>query len=193
MKDEKQKKILETIPSILPVIPTMDVVVFPHMVVPLLVIDEKIINGIKQAYEGDKKILLLAARPQENGESGPIGVQDLYTVGTVATIMRIMELPDSGLKVLTQGIVRATISDYVSDPDMLKVSLNASETLPSKLPREILERRIKEIAVLIERVGDGVGLLGPDFHAILSQMQEPEQMLNFLLSHVNLKVEDTIL
>ena len=85
------------IPLTLPVIPTIDVVVFPHMVVPLLVLDEKIIKGVGQSGEENKKVLLLAAHQQnENDMHGPISINDLYKIGTVANIMRIMNMPEGG-------------------------------------------------------------------------------------------------
>src|SRR5579872_1110396 len=92
----------EKISEILPVIPTMDVVVFPNMIVPLLVLDEKIIKGVNQALQESKVVFLLAAR--ENAQNqGAIGTNDLYKVGTIATIMRLIKIPDGGIKILVQG------------------------------------------------------------------------------------------
>ncbi|MGD1997585.1 MAG: LON peptidase substrate-binding domain-containing protein, partial [Candidatus Dependentiae bacterium] len=80
------------------VVPTIDVVVFPHMVVPLLVLDPKIMAGITKGLEGDKRILLLATKPQPNmyddEEGDPISVDDLYSLGTICEIIRVMELPE---------------------------------------------------------------------------------------------------
>src|SRR3954470_17009709 len=102
MKNTKEGQHLEEIPAVLPIVPTIDVVVFPNMVVPLLVIDEKIIQGINHALSGSKKILLLAARQKDTSHKGPIGIQDLHNIGTVANIIRVMNLPDRGIKILTQ-------------------------------------------------------------------------------------------
>jgi ATP-dependent Lon protease len=87
------------------VIPTIDVVVFPHMVVPLLVLDTKIIAGIHDAMETDKKVLMLATKTvsadyEDEGE--PISIDDLYNVGTVGEIIRLMDLADGGIKILIQ-------------------------------------------------------------------------------------------
>ena len=113
----------EEIPTLLPVIPTIDVVVFPQMVVPLLILDEKIIAGIEQALEGSKKILLLAAHQQPNSFQSPISINDLYQVGTVGNIMRVMHLPDGGLKVLTQGIAKAYVKEIVAENDQLAAQI----------------------------------------------------------------------
>jgi len=189
MDEQNKEKFLEEIPQNLPVIPTIDVLVFPNMVVPLLVLDEKIIHGIKEAIEDKKMVLLLAARHQEEGYNGPIGVQDLYEVGTVATIMRAMDLPDGGIKVLTQGVVRARVDEISTDDDVLHAYITAVPFEESTQPKEVLEEKIKKIASMGEKITESAGFLGADFHAILSQMQDPERMITFILSHLNLRID----
>jgi ATP-dependent Lon protease len=189
MKDKDKNKLLEDIPEILPVIPTIDVLVFPNMVVPLLVLDERIINGIKESIDGKKMVLLLAAKPQDSGYQGPIGVQDLYSVGTVATIMRAMDLPDGGIKVLTQGVIRAKVEEISPEEDVLHAKIKPAPFENAKQNKESLERKIREIASMGEKVNETTGFLGADFQAILSQMQDPERMITFVLSHLNLRVD----
>ena len=83
--DERSKDfLLENIQLVLPVIPTLDVVMFPHMVVPLLVVDEQVTRGIEHALNTDKKVLLLATKPCKQEQNNPIGIEDLYQIGTVA-------------------------------------------------------------------------------------------------------------
>jgi ATP-dependent Lon protease len=89
----------EKLPEILPIIPTMDVVVFPHMIVPLLVLDERIINGINQSLNGSKKVLLLASKKKIEDGLGAIGTKDLYEIGTISSIMRLIKIPEGGLKI----------------------------------------------------------------------------------------------
>ena len=117
MEHKKKDAVDESIPQIIPIIPTIDVVVFPHMVVPLLVLDDKIINGVNLAQEDTKKILLLAAHQPSDGYTGPIGIQDLYKIGTVGNIMRIMELPEGGIKVLVQGVAKVKVDEILADND----------------------------------------------------------------------------
>jgi ATP-dependent protease La len=179
----------DVIAGIIPVIPTIDVLVFPNMVVPLLVVDEKIINGIKQALEDKKMVLLLAAKPQEGSYQGPIGVQDLYSIGTVATIMRAMDLPDGGIKVLTQGVVRARVDEIIHDQDVLSAKITQLPFEKSKESKEVLEKKIKEIAALGEKLNEVSGFLGSDFQSVLAQIQDPERMVTFILSNLNLRVD----
>src|SRR3990172_436011 len=111
MKMVSPKTIKESVPEVLPVIPTMDVVVFPHMIVPLLVLDERIIKGVQQAVDGSKLIMLLASKKQSETHEMAIGTQDLFTVGTVASIMRLVKIPEGGVKVLVQGLYKAHAKD----------------------------------------------------------------------------------
>ena len=93
------KDIEKNVQEILPIIPTVDVVVFPHMIVPLLVLDERIIEGINQSLNGSKRILLLAAKKKIEDYQGAIGTKDLYEVGTISSIMRMIKIPEGGVKI----------------------------------------------------------------------------------------------
>jgi len=188
-RPDQNVKPWEEVPKILPVIPTIDVLVFPNMVVPLLVLDEKIINGIKEALDGSRMVLLLAAKPQDGGYQGPIGVQDLYQVGTVATIMRAMDLPDGGIKVLTQGLVKARVDEIAPDQDVLHAHITTVPFEKTKHSKEVIEQKVREVALLGEKLNEASGFLGADFQAVLSQIQDPEKMVTFILSHLNLNVE----
>ncbi|MFH1644657.1 MAG: endopeptidase La [bacterium] len=190
MKDKKQNSLLQEIPKILPVIPTMDVVVFPNMVVPLLILDEKIAKGVQQVMETHKKVLLLAAKEQPENYQGPIGVEDLYSTGTVANIMRVMDLPDGGIKVLTQGIAKARVEEMLQDQDVLRVEITPEEFKLAPQDQGEIEKQMKMIISIIEKISSSGREFGPDFHVILSQIQEPERFADFVLSHLNLKVSE---
>jgi ATP-dependent Lon protease len=177
------------IPSILPVIPTIDVVVFPHMVVPLLILDEKIIKGVEAALQGSKKILLLAARQQTADYHGPIGIHDLYKMGTVSNIMRIMHLPDGGIKVLTQGVCKAHVEEVLSDQELLQARIKAiSQEEVMSCDETVLDTHIKNLLAIVERMASSGRMFSPDFQAILAQIQDPERIADFILSHLNLTV-----
>lgn len=178
----------EMVQELLPVIPTMDVVVFPHMIVPLLVLDERIINGINQSLDGSKKVLLLAAKKKIDDQQGAIGTKDLYDIGTVSSIMRIIKIPEGGVKVLVQGISRARVKEIITDDNILHVSIDPIDdhegTSDSITPHI---RNIKEIA---EKISASNHSFSPDFHIILSKMNDANKIADFILSHLNLNVED---
>ncbi len=97
-----------------PMLPLRDVVVYPQLVIPLFVGREKSINAIEKANEGDKKILLVAQKTAGMDEPN---VKDLYTIGTVATILQMLKLPDGTVKVLVEGTERAQIETFKEGDD----------------------------------------------------------------------------
>lgn len=175
--------------ELVPVIPTMDVVIFPHMIVPLLVLDERIITGIELALQTNKIVLLLAARKQSTTQAmGSIGTKDLYSTGTVGTVMRIIKIPDGGVKVLVQGTNKARADNLTTDDGMLRAQVVLSDFLKNE-PHE-LEDSISRIKHVAEKMGAAGQTLSPDFHIILSKINDPEKIADFILSHLNLSVDE---
>ncbi|GGE59857.1 Lon protease [Streptosporangium jomthongense] len=112
-----------------PLLPLRDVVVFPHMVVPLFVGREKSIQALEAAMEGSKEILLVAQKDASTDEPGP---SDVFEMGTLATVLQMLRLPDGTVKVLVEGNARAAISniaeaEYLSGNAMLMDETGASE------------------------------------------------------------------
>lgn len=188
MKTATSKK-NNSLPDILPIIPTMDVVVFPHMIVPLLVLDERIAKGINAALEGESKmILLLASRKQSHNHQGAIGTKDLYDVGTVASVMRVIKIPEGGIKILVQGHGKAHVKSVIADEDVLSAHIQHIDFKPDENSTEIAAQ-IKNIKNILDKMSAAGQSLSPDFHIILSKMNDPEKIADFILSHLNLSVE----
>ena len=112
MPEDKSKTQSATPPARVPVLPLRDVVVYPHMVIPLFVGRDKSILALDEAMRRDKQILLVAQKQAEVDD--PKG-RDLYTVGTVATILQLLKLPDGTVKVLVEGVARAMVENIESD------------------------------------------------------------------------------
>lgn len=187
MKALSIQNIQEQIPEILPVIPTMDVVVFPNMLVPLLVLDERIINGINQSLQASKMVFLLATKKQvQNHES--IGTKDLYSIGTVATIMRVIKIPEGGIKILIQGLCKAEVTELIAKEDGLTAQITKKAFNYQEDEAEITAQ-INNIRNLAEKIASSGRLFSPDFTLILSKMQAPDKIADFILSHLNLTVE----
>jgi len=183
------KSLQDTISHILPVIPTMDVVVFPNMIVPLLVLDERIIKGINKALDDESKmVLLLASHKQSHNHQGAIGTKDLYSIGTVATVMRIIKIPEGGIKILVQGLCKAEVTQLMTEEDVLRATINHIPCIVDPESQE-LSAHIKNIKILAEKMAASGQSLSPDFHLILSKMHDPEKIADFILSHLNLPVE----
>ena len=176
----------ETIPAVLPVIPTMDVVVFPNMIVPLLVLDEKIIKGVNHALQESKFVFLLAAKESVDAQSA-ISTNDLYQVGTIATIMRLIKIPEGGVKILVQGIAKGRAQDILTENEMLQAHIQQMH--PQDINLDELTPHIRNIKAIAEKMATSGYSFSPDFHIILSKMQDPEKIADFILSHLNLTVE----
>ena len=105
-----------------PVLPLRDIVVFPQMIVPLFVGREKSVAALEAAMAGDKTVFLLS---QKNpGDEDP-GVEDLYDVGTIATVLQLLKLPDGTVKVLVEGQSRASLSSLHGDAGFLEADVEA--------------------------------------------------------------------
>lgn len=190
MKTLSTKNIQEAIPEILSVIPTMDVVVFPHMIVPLLVLDERIIKGIQAALNESKNIMLLAAKKPSDDFQGAIGTKDLYHVGTVASIMRLIQIPEGGIKILVQGVCKARVKEIIASDESLCVAIEQIVPEENENDSEI-NAQVKNIKELAEKMSVSGQSFSPDFHSILSKMHNPQKISDFILSHLNLNVEDS--
>ncbi len=187
MKTLLHKNAQDHVPEVLPVIPTMDVVVFPQTIVPLLVLDERIIKGINRTLEESKLVLLLAAKKQVDSQ-GAIGTKDLYTTGTIATVMRLIKIPEGGIKILVQGLCKARVQHLSTEEDVLTAMI---ERVPQEVASEEPEliAQVKNIKALSEKMAASGHSFSPDFHVILSKMQTSDKIADFILSHLNLSVE----
>jgi len=174
---------LEAIPKIIPVVPTVNVTVFPNMIMPLLVLDERIMNGIEQAIESEKYILLLSAK--ESSEGQEIDTDNLYSIGTIASVMRVINVPDDGIKVLVQGVCRAQVHDLMVREDMLLAEVELVEF--DNEPTEETQALINNIKEISERLSATSNNITPDFYAILSKMTDPEKIAEFVLSHLEVR------
>src|SRR5262245_26320083 len=104
--------------TIFPVLPLRDIVVFPHMIVPLFVGREKSIHALEEVMKDDKQILLVA---QKNASQDDPGRDDIYRVGTVSSVLQLLKLPDGTVKVLVEGNSRAQIKGFVENPRFFQV------------------------------------------------------------------------
>lgn len=187
MKTLLNKDTHEAIPEIVPVIPTLDVVVFPHMIVPLMVLDEKIIKGINSSLQESKLVLLLATKKHIDG-SEAIGTKDLYQVGTIASVMRLIKIPEGGIKILVQGLCKVRVTTISTENETLYANVEPLE-YDVNSNNEMVLAQIKNIKALSEKLSGSTTAFSPDFHIILSKMNDAEKIADFILSHLNLTVD----
>ena len=111
--------------TVFPLLPLRDVVVYPHMVVPLFVGREKSISALESAMADDKKVILVTQR--DPAEDAP-GLGDIYEVGTLATILQMLKLPDGTLKVLVEGLSRTGIKDGSDEAEFMQATSSLLES-----------------------------------------------------------------
>ncbi|HEX9770687.1 MAG TPA: LON peptidase substrate-binding domain-containing protein, partial [Kiloniellales bacterium] len=103
--------------NLFPVLPLRDIVVFPHMIVPLFVGRKKSVRALEDVMRDDKQILLLT---QKDAAQDDPETSDLFEVGTVATVLQLLKLPDGTVKVLVEGVQRAVVRQFVDNPQFFQ-------------------------------------------------------------------------
>jgi len=173
-------------PSQIPLLPVRDVVVYPFMILPLFVGRDKSIRAVDEALSRDRLILLAA---QRDAEAEDPTAEDLFSVGTVAMIMRMLKMPDGRVKILVQGVSRARIQGFTRrDPyfEARIAEVPEPEVAPQGLEVEALIRSVKE------RIQKGVNLgkgVSPDVLVIINNLEHPGRLADLVASNLDLKVE----
>ncbi len=181
----KNNIINEMMSNAIPIVPAIDVIVFPHMIVPLLVVDERIIQGINSALNGQKLVLLLSAKHFDEEHTQEIETDNLYKIGTVASIMRVINVPEGGIKILIQGTCRAEVDSMQTTDGILTANVKPVEFSNEEDDETVaLIKNIKEISSQLAITSQS---FSPDFHTILVKMQNPEKIAEFILSHLDLE------
>lgn len=188
MTTSKEDEIPEiTIPPVLPLLPVRDVVVFPNMVLPLFVGRESSVLAIEAALSQDRLLLLATQRDQsiENPTPG-----DIYRLGTVSLILRMLKLPDGRLKILVQGKTKAMVTEYLQTKPYFQVNVEVihEEPLEEISPEtEALMRNAREMS---EKILTLKGVLSPDLLSILDSIEDPGHLADLVAANLRLKIEE---
>jgi ATP-dependent Lon protease len=169
----------------LPVLPLRDVVVYPHMVIPLFVGREKSIRCLESAMEQDKQILLVAQRDADLDEPGK---DDIFDIGTVASILQLLKLPDGTVKVLVEGGQRARVTEYTQEDSFFvaKAELLDSEELIEKEEEVLVRSAISQFEGYIKLNKK----IPPEVLTSLSGIDEAARLADTMAAHMPLKLED---
>ncbi|MGZ8409556.1 MAG: LON peptidase substrate-binding domain-containing protein, partial [Hyphomicrobium sp.] len=116
-----------------PVLPLRDIVVFPHMIVPLFVGRDKSVRALEDVMKDDKQIMLVA---QKNAAQDEPAADEIYRVGTVSTVLQLLKLPDGTVKVLVEGNARAEIDSFIDNPKFFQAHAHVLTDVASD-PREL--------------------------------------------------------
>ncbi|MFA7060663.1 MAG: LON peptidase substrate-binding domain-containing protein, partial [Pedobacter sp.] len=175
------------IPEVMPLLPVRDVVVYPFMIIPLFVGREMSVKAVDSALAGDRMILL--ATQHEISEEDP-APDKIYSIGTVAMIMRMLKLPDGRVKILVQGLTKARIMEYTSEKPFYTVRVERMTDLPLvdiSLETEALIRTVREQLAKVIELGKQIS---PEVMVILENIQDPGSMADLIASNLGLKVAD---
>jgi ATP-dependent Lon protease len=178
-------ELTESLSLDLPLLPLRDVVVYPHMVIPLFVGRPKSIAALQHAMDHDKKILLVA---QKNAKDDEPNRQDLYQVGTLATVLQLLRLPDGTVKVLVEGIERVALEEIIEQEDFLtgKAVVLSSNVLTEREQESlvrILMAQFDKYVQLSKKVPSEV-------ITSLNSIENPGRLADTIASHLSLKVDE---
>jgi len=174
------------IPRDLPVLPLRDLVVYPFIIVPLSVSRDRSIKAVEKALAENRMILMLA---QKDGQNDEPGEKDLFNIGTVGVIMRMLKLPDSRIRVLVQGVCRARVESFNRREPYLEARV-ARVADPTLAPSLELEALVKNTKKALERsVGLGKAI-SSEVMVIAGNLEDPGRLADLVASNLDLKIDD---
>jgi ATP-dependent Lon protease len=177
----------EKIPEILPILPLRNTVLFPGVVIPITVGRDKSIHLIKDYNKGDKTIGVVAQRSDTTEEPNE---EDLYTVGTVAQIIKMLRMPDGNTTIIIQGKRRFKIDEFVQSEPYHKAKVSAfDEIKPPKSDKEFtaIVSNLKETSVQIVKISPNIP---SDASFAINNIDSPTFLVNFISSNMNATTED---
>ena len=172
-------------PNVIPVLPLRDIVVFPHMVVPLFVGREKSVKALEDMMQNDKQILLVAQRDAATDD--PSG-DDIYEIGTIASVMQLLKLPDKTVKVLVEGGSRARIKRFLDHPEFLQAEVEIIETAQEENAEiEALSRSVSGMFDQYVKLGKK---LPQDVLVSVEQIESATRLADVIASHIAVKIPE---
>ena len=171
--------------QIFPVLPLRDIVVFPHMIVPLFVGREKSVRALEDVMTEDKQILLVTQREASQDDPGP---GDIYEVGTIATVLQLLKLPDGTVKVLVEGGHRAQITGYTENEDFFQAMAVPVEG--DEGGEEELEALVRSVVAQFESYIKLNKKIPPEVIVSINQIEENSKLADTVASHLALKIPE---
>ncbi len=171
--------------DLMAVLPLRDIVVFPHMIVPLFVGREKSVRALEAVMKEDKQILLVA---QKNASQDDPSVEDIYRVGTVSTILQLLKLPDGTVKVLVEGGRRARIKSFKETESFFEAQTEAMPDIAGE--KKDLEALGRTVVSQFEQYIKLNKKIAPEVLVSLNQIEEPSKLADTVASHLSLKIPE---
>lgn len=171
--------------TVFPLLPLRDVVVYPQIVQPLFVGRPKSIKALEEAMASDKQVLLVA---QKNATDDEPGANDLYEIGTVATILQLIRLPDGTVKVLVEGLDRARIKNITLEEEFFRAetSILHTEETPEKEAKLLLRSLLSQFDQYVQLSKK----IPPEVMTSISSIDEPARLVDTIASHMTLQLQE---
>jgi len=168
-----------------PVLPLRDIVVFPHMIVPLFVGREKSVRALEEVMNEEKQILLVTQKNKEDDDPGPDG---LHQIGTLATVLQLLKLQDQTVRVLVEGKARARVTGFVPRTDFFQATI---EKIPdATAPAKEVEALMRTVKANFEQYNKLNKKVPPEMLAAVSQIDDAAKLADTVASHLSVKISD---
>ncbi|MEP3342348.1 MAG: endopeptidase La [Hyphomicrobiales bacterium] len=185
MSDAEIRAIEPDSTSVYPVLPLRDIVVFPHMIVPLFVGREKSIKALEEVMTTDKHILLATQKNASDDDPNP---DDIYNVGTLATVLQLLKLPDNTVKVLVEGGARAEIGEYSERTDYFEAT---ATVLPERDEEHIeIEALSRSVISEFENYVKLNKKVSPEVLGAVNQIEDYSKLADTIASHLAIKIPE---
>ena len=172
-------------PSIYPVLPLRDIVVFPNMIVPLFVGREKSVRALENVIENDRKILLVSQKDASDDDPSP---ENIYEMGVVATIIQLLKLPDGTVKVLVEGEWRAKINEYTRTDEYFEADVSMIEQDDGD--EESVAALMRSVGSQFESYVKLNKRVPPEVIVSINQIEDPAKLADTVASHLNIKLSE---
>lgn len=180
----KSLPLFSTETGMLPVLPLRDVVVYPHLVIPLFVGRTKSVKALEIASEGDKQILLVAQKSANKDEPS---AEDLYEVGTVATVLQMLKLPDGTVKVLVEGVQRAKFSDFTETEECFAAHV---ELIAESVDDIEIQALMRTVFAQFDQYVKLNKKIPPEILTSLATIDDAGRLADTIAAHLTLKLDE---
>jgi len=168
-----------------PVLPLRDIVVFPHMIVPLFVGREKSVRALEDVMKDDKQILLVA---QKNASQDDPTTDDIHSVGTIGTVLQLLKLPDGTVKVLVEGGERARVIEFIDNEEFFQA--RAEQIAADDGDPQEVEAMSRSVLAQFEQYVKLNKKVPPEVLVSVNQIDDPAKLADTIASHLSIKLEE---